>query len=475
VAAALAVELGVAAGISDPRFAALVLLLAAVAALALVVALPLPSAMALLFIAASIFHGSFFRWSVGPLDVHLDEVVFLALVFAAVVAPRRHTWGGAAGALLAAFLAIVVLSGWLAVQAGRVSLSDAFNWGRPLMLYGSFWVVLRLFPDADSLRKLLIAALACGALTGCLAVVLQFAQGLVSIFQGAGGQQIYSQATQEGLGGLKRIRQPGLALSYILFWWSVVAAMTARGGLRSILWLLVGASAVNIVLSFNRNMWLGLGLGIALMLALTGVQLRRRLLTGVAIGVGAAVLTLAVVGQTGRAKDLDPIFERAATVVSPQELAGESSLRDREWETAQAWHAVTAHPFTGVGVGADFGVRFNHDEGNGIWINSTQRFLHDQWLWLLLIGGLPGLIAFAGFIATVLAKAWRPRARTLSQTALGTGVAIVSLSAFVQPYLGVPEYCLAIGIVAGVIVSAHELARGAPHDVRGISRSGAPR
>jgi O-antigen ligase len=462
VLAALVVELGVAAGVSDPRFTALLLLLAAVGGLALVVALPLPSAMALLFIAASIFHGSFFRWKVGPLDVHLDEVVFLALAFTAVVAPRRHTWGGAPGALLAAFLAVVALSAWLAVQAGRVSLSDAFNWGRPLMLYGSFWVVLRLFPDADSMRKLLFAALACAALTGALAVVLQLAHGLVGTFQGAGGQQIYTQATQEGLGGLKRIRQPGLALSYILFWWSIVAAMTARGGLRSVLWLLVGASAVNVVLSFNRNMWLGLGLGIALMLVLSGVQLRRRLLTGVAVGIGAAVLVLAVAGQTGRAKELDPILQRAATVVSPQELAAESSLRDREWETAQAWHTVTTHPLTGVGVGADFGVRFNHAEGNGIWINSVQRFLHDQWLWLLLIGGVPGLIAFAGFIVTVLAKAWSPRARTLSQTALGTGIALVALSAFVQPYLGVPEYCLAIGIVAAVIVRANELARGGP-------------
>jgi O-antigen ligase len=398
-------------------------------------------------------------------------VVFLALVFTAVVAPRRHTWGGAAGALLAVFFAVVVLSAWLAVQAGRVSLTDAFNWGRPLMLYGSFWVVLRLFPDADSMRKLLYAALACGALTGGLAVVLQVAHGLVDTFQGAGAQQIYTQATQAGLGGLKRIRQPGLALSYILFWWSILAAMTARGGRATLLWVLVGGSALNILLSFNRNMWLGLGFGIVLMVVLSGARLRGRLLTGVAAAVGVVVLALAVIGQTGRARELDPIIERAATVVSPQELAAESSLRDREWETARAWHAIGAHPAVGVGVGADFGVRFNHAEGNGIWINSVQRFLHDQWLWLLLIGGIPGLAAFAGFIGTVLAKAWSPRGRTLSQTALGTGIAIVSLSALVQPYLGVPEYCLAIGIVAAVIVRAHELALGDA----ALTGSGAPR
>jgi hypothetical protein len=33
------------------------------------------------------------------------------------------------------------------------------------------------------------------------------------------------------------------------------------------------------------------------------------------------------------------------------------------------------------------------------------------------------------------------------------------LSAFVQPYLGVQEFCLAVGLIAGVIVRANELER----------------
>jgi O-antigen ligase len=208
-------------------------------------------------------------------------------------------------------------------------------------------------------------------------------------------------------------------------------------------------------------MWLGLGLGAALILALASTDVRRRLVTAVAVGVSAAVLTFAVVGNTGGASQLDPIVTRASTVLSPQELSSESSLRDRALETAQAWRSVQAHPWTGVGVGADFGVRFNHEEGNGIWINTVQHFLHDQWLWLLLIGGVPALAAFACFVGTVLARAWSRRARNLSQIALGTGLAMVAVSAFVQPYLGVQEYCLAIGVVAGVIVRAHELAREA--------------
>ena len=450
------VELALAAALVEPRLQRLLVLVVALLGLAFVFTFPFASAVGLLFLAASIFHSSYFSWALGPLDVHLEEVVFLALALVATVAPRRHTWGGPAGVALAVFLGCVALSACLAIQAGRVTLSDGFNWARPLVFYASFWIVLRLFPDARELRNLLLAGLACGAATGLLAVVLQFASSLVHTFQGAGGQQVYTQATQAGLGSLKRIRQPGLALSYILFWWSLLAAIAAPPGRRALIWVLAGASAIDILLSFNRNMWLGLMFGMALMLVLSGIQVRHRLLAGLALALTAVVLMFSVVGSGG-SPGLEPIVARAASVLTPQQLGEESSLRDRAEETAQAWRTVRAHPVLGVGAGADFGVRFNHEEAQGIWVPTVQRFLHDQWLWLLLIGGAPALLAYLAFIARVLWSAWSRRTRTLSQTALGTGIATILLSAFVMPYLGVQEFCLALGVVAAVVVRAHEL------------------
>jgi O-antigen ligase len=461
----LLVEVAIAGAIGDPRLARLAVLLLAVAGLALVFAFPLGAAAGLLFLGASIFHATFFTYSYGSVDVHLAEVVFMALALVAVVLPRSRGWGGAAGVALAAFLVIVVVCAWLGVQAGRVTLGDALNWARPLLFYATFWIVLRLFPDARSLRRLLIAGLACGALTGVLAVVLQVASSLEPRFQGSGGQQIYSQTTQAGLGGLKRIRQPGLAFSYILFFWSLLAAMTARGLWRTVLWTLAGASVVDLILSFNRNMWLGLLFGLAIMLILAGAHIRQRFLVAVALGGTAIVLMFTIVGNSGQAAGLEPIVARAASVLTPQQVSEESSLRDRGRETGRAWATFRQHPLSGVGAGADFGVRFNHAQGDGQWVNTVQRFLHNQWLWLLLIGGIPGLLAFVAFAGTVLSRAWDRRARTLSQVALGTGLAMLLLSAFVQPYLGVQEFCLAVGLIAGVIVRANELERAqAPQD-----------
>ncbi|WP_259314291.1 O-antigen ligase family protein [Capillimicrobium parvum] len=454
------VEVVVARGLTGPQSVRLLALVAAVAGMALAFRFPLAVAIALLVIAGSLFHSAYFTWSVGPVQLHLEEIVLLALGVVAVVAPKRQTWGGAAGLALAAFLAIATFCAWLGVQDGRVAVDDAFNWARPFAFYGIFWIVLRLFPDARSLRRLLIAGLVCGAITGVLALVMQFTGSLTDVFQGSGGQQIYTQATQAGLGGLKRIRQPGLAFSYILFWWSIVAALTWRGRFRMLMWALVTASALNIVLSFNRNMWVGVLVGLGLVLILGGVRLRHRLLVGLAIGLTGVVLLFTAVVNSGNTQRLDPIVERAATVVTPRQIGEESSLRDRANETAQAWRTVKANPVFGVGAGADYGVRFNHEEGNGIWVNTTQRFLHNQWLWLLLVGGVPALVAFAAFLGVVLAKAWGP-GRTVSQTALGAGIAMICLSAFVMPYLGVEEFCLAIGVVAGAIVASRDLARRA--------------
>jgi O-antigen ligase len=454
--AVLLAELGVGAALADPRLERILVLVAAVLGLAFVFTFPLASFAGLLFVAASVFHGSYFTWSFGPIDVHLEELAFLALALVAVVAPRRQTWGGASGAALAVFLGSVAVAAWLGVEAGRVSLSDAVAWARPLMFYGSFWLVLRLFPDVHQLRTVLTAGLACGAVTGGLALVLQFSSTLVDTFQGSGGQQIYTQAAQTGLGALKRIREPGLAFSYVLFWWSVVAVIGARPGRRLLPSVLGAFSALNLLLSFNRNMWLGLMFGLALMLGLSGIHVRQRLVVGLALAVAAIALMFTVVGDSGGSQGLEPIVERAASVLTPQQLGEESSLRDRAEESAQAWRTIQAHPVLGVGPGADFGVRFNHEEAEGVWVYTVQRFLHNQWLWLLLIGGMPALLAYLAFIATILARAWQRPARTPSQTALGAGIAMVMLSAAVMPYLGIEEFCLALGVVAAVVTRMRE-------------------
>jgi O-antigen ligase len=458
VAAAVGVlllELVIAGALTQPQMARLLGLLVATLALAAVFAWPLGATVGLLLLGASAL--PHFTYMIHPLDVRLHELLLGALLLTAIVSPRSRSWGGVAGAALAVFLGLVALSGALAIADGRVDPSDAQSFGRPLALYAVFWVVVRLFPDAPSLRRLLIGALLCGAVAGLIAIPIALGSSLREfVIQ---GQNVVRQLGGDGVGGLLRVRLPGIAFSYILFWWSLLAVLTSTGRRRVGLGVLAAASTINILLSFNRNMWVGLLLGLGLMLVLAGGRVRHVLLSGLAVGVMAGVLMVTVVADRTPAGQLEPVVERAATLLDPQQLAQERSLRARAAETTTAWRTFLRNPVLGVGPGTDFGVRFGVTTRTGVPTNTTQRFLHNQWLWLLLIGGIPALVAFVAFMAAVLARAWAPATRTLSQTALGIGLAITAVSSFVMISLSVTEFCLAIGLVAGVIVNAHQLER----------------
>jgi hypothetical protein len=457
--AVLATEVAVAGALTQPQLARLLPLVLGTLALAFIFTWPLASTIGLLLLAASVLPG--FVRSVGHIQVRLQELVLFALLLVAIVAPRSRRRGGVPGVALAAFLGLVVLSAGVAVQDGSVEAGDALAFGRPLVFFASFWIVLRLFPDAESLRRLLIGGLACGALAGLLAVPVALGSHLgASLHQQA--QNVATPAGQTGLGSLLRVRFPGVAFSYILFWWSILAMLTSRGRARVLLTVLVAASAIDILLSYNRNMWLGVVLGMALMLMLLGSRVRQRMLLGLAVGIAAVALMSTVAVESHSSSQIQPVVARAATLLDPQQVAQERSLRDRATETKAAWVTFAEHPALGVGVGADYGVRFNLRSSNGTYVNSVQRFLHDQWLWLLLIGGVPTLVAFVVFVGAVLLRAWDPRTRTLSQTALGVGLAMVLVSSFVMISLSATEFCLAIGVVSGVVVCAHDLERQRP-------------
>jgi O-Antigen ligase len=458
-AAVLLVELAVAGALTRPQLGRLLILLGAILGLAAVFTFPLASAAGLMLLTASVYTGSLFHPSIGPIQIHPQELLLFALLLVAVVAPRARTWGGVPGAALAALLACVALSGFLAVDAHRVTPSDAFNAARALTLFASFWVVLRLFPDPQSMRRLLLAGLVCGALAGLLAVPLSLGAPLPARLQNS-TQDIVSHVSGDGLGGLLRVRFPGVAPAYVLFWWGVVAALAAGGRRRVAIAALLGASLVAILLSFNRNMWIGLVFGLALMMVLAGPRVRHWLVAGVAVAIVAVVAMFSIPNQVASSAELGAVLQRATTLLSPQHLGQESSLQHRAQETSTAWHSYQRHPVMGVGPGADFGVRFSYDAGGGVWLTGVQRFLHDQWMWLLLVGGIPALLAGVVFIGSAIAAAWRLPERSLSQTALGVGLAMTALSSFVMISLSTYEFCLIIGVASAVVVRMSELERG---------------
>jgi O-antigen ligase len=454
-------ELVLAGALATGRLTSLLIAIAALLGLALVASFPMAAAGALMIATASVFHGNWLNVGIGPITAAPYELLLAGLLFVALARPRRAVWGGASGAALAAFLLLTGVAGVLAVSEGRVELSTAFEWSRGFVFFTFFWVVIRLFPEPERRRKLLAVACAVGAMTGVMALLVSLDAGLGELLQDRTGQFIRSQ---EGLGLLQRVRFPGLSLAYAVFWYAAVRAFEARGPGRSLWVLTLTGLALSIALSFNRNMWLGLALGMVVVLAFGGVAMRRRLSLALAgLAVVAAVLAISGASVEERST-LSPLAQRGASLLDPQALAAEDSLRAREDENARAWSVASDNLTIGIGAGTEFGVFFNESRPGGRFVRTPQLFLHNQYLYLLLIAGVPALAAFLIFVLGGLRGALWMRPRSPGLAACGAGMAMIAVSAFVAIYFTAEDMILGLTLLAGHVVASRTPAESGYRD-----------
>ncbi|HZK15815.1 MAG TPA: O-antigen ligase family protein [Solirubrobacterales bacterium] len=450
--AVLALEVLLARGLAAPEISRFVLLFAGVLVVALVFRFPLATALLFLGFTDFVFHSTFFAYEVGALSVRPHELALAALFALAVLRPRRSTWGGPAGIALAIFLALIAASGALAVADGNAPLTDVFNWGRSFAPLTLFYVIVRLFPAPAQRRALLTGAAVIAAAAGVVAVLVALGWSVGDELKGEGTQIVREE---EGLPGLLRVRLAGLSLAYGLFWYVAVRAAGAAAG-RRIGWvLMLTAVGGAIAVSFNRNMWIGLVVGLMLMLVLGGPWVRSRLVAAIAIG-AAGLALLASVGSTTDTEVLEPVVKRGATLFDPRGVSQESSLTEREQETGPAWEAAKRNPLLGVGPGVSFGVYNLQFVGPHSIKLEPQLFLHNQYLYLLLIGGVPGLFAFLAFLGVPLARAVTRLPRDPAITACGVGIAMIMVSSVVAIYFSVEDMTAVLGLLTGIVVADSE-------------------
>jgi O-antigen ligase len=450
--ASLLLEALVAHGVAGPGLSRPVLLLAGVGAVALVFRFPLATSLVFFGLTDFIFYPTFFALEVGSVDVRPHELALAALFALALLRPRRRTWGGATGIALAAFLAVLVASSGLALLDGRAALTDIFNWGRPFAPLAFFYVVVRLFPRPEQRRLLLTGAAVLAAVAGVVALAMALGAGFGNALSG-GGEAILK--VEEGAAGLLRVRLAGLSMAYALFWYVVVRIAAARGGRRTAWALALAGMALAIAISFNRNMWLGLIAGLALMMIAGGPIVRSRLAVALAVSLAGIVL-LASFGSATESRVLDPVVKRGATLFDPSKVESSSSLVDRGRETEIAWPEAERNALIGIGPGVDFGVYIREFTGPHSVKVETQLFLHNQYLYLLLICGIPGLIAFLAFLAIPVVRALKRTPGDAAIAACGVGIAMIMISAVVAIYFSVEDMTAVLGLLTGVIVADSE-------------------
>jgi O-antigen ligase len=461
--AIVAVEFGLARGVAAPEVARYVFLFLGLFLVAFVFRFPMATALLFLGLTDFVFHPAFFAREVGSLSIRPHELALGCLLLLAVLRPVRRTWGGTPGVALGVFLALVLVSAGLAVSAGETTPQDVMGWGRALFLLAFFYVVVRLFPGAQQRRLLMTGTAVLAAVTGVVAATISFGGGaLASALVDSSGQLVREEVGAESI---ERVRLAGLSAGYALFWYCVVRIGDGEGRSR-LLWLAIfGGIALNVAVSLNRNMWLGLLVGGALMAVVGGSRVRNRMAVGAAVGI-AGVALLLVFGSSGSKESVvQPIVKRGTTIFKPSDTTAESSLEARERETSEAWGTARENLLLGVGLGAPLGVESKEPIRSGsLVVGSTmapQLFIHNQYLYLVLIAGVPGLIAFLAFLGLPLVEAFRRRPRDPAIAACGVGIAMVMVSSVVAIYFTTEDMTAVLGLLAGVLVADREaLAEG---------------
>ena len=444
-AGVLVLELVIALGITEPRFTRLLVLPLAAICLALVFSFPFAAACVLLGLVGSI-NAPEMAFSLGPVDARVYELLLGALVLVALVRPRQTTWGGWPGGALAAFLGVLSLSTLLAVSEGAVRIESALPWARGFYLYAIFFVVVRLFGDRESLRRLLVVGTGLGAISGVVAALIALVPTVGSTLDFG-----VSWSTQTSLDDARRVQVPGLGLAYALFWLAIVQVVRTRGWERTLWGLAVAGMALNIVVSQNRNMLIGLLLGLMLMLVFGDARLRHRVLLGAGVMAAGATLMLFSGFEVEQESRVASIVERGTTLFDPSAVGQEQSLTHRADETQVAWQTARENLLFGIGPGTDFGVTFGERRADGTTRSTTQNFVHNQYLYLLMIGGVPLIVTFLSFLGGVLWQASRQLDATVLP--LAVGLVMIMSSAVVMIYFSSFEMVATIALLTGVLVA----------------------
>jgi O-antigen ligase len=209
--------------------------------------------------------------------------------------------------------------------------------------------------------------------------------------------------------GITRVLPPGQALVMVGFITTMILLIVDRSNTISLSRILQAAVlGLSVLLTFNRNFWVGIALALVLMgflIPLTNkVKLLRILL---AVLFGAIILIPAIASVNARfGKLIDASATRLFSLFTPGTLQ-EDSLQYRYIENSYAFPQIAAHPTIGMGLGTLYRPRDRRiDFGQGDDADK-RRYIHNGHLWLMLRTGLIGYLFMAGMLVLFLKRGFQ--------------------------------------------------------------------
>jgi hypothetical protein len=327
------------------------------------------------------------------------------------------------------------------LHSGTTSSGVALG-GYRVFIYIGMAVLVALLIVNEGIVPVLDVALAVAALSSVASLIVELIPSLShTANHWAGDPEALLRGRRVGpQGSLARVRLPGLALVYVMFLPGLAVAVAGPQRLRrtriAALALMLGA----ILISLNRNMWIGLAVAMLVASLLTRTSYRRPLFR---VALGLLVASAICVTLLATAGGVRGIPERAGSLFDPSRVEGSSSIQDRFRESRHAVTSIRRHPLLGIGPAGDYGAKVYNRKTKTY---RTRRFVHNQYLGLAVFYGVPALLLFVAMLLAVAAMGFRVVRRTDDQllqvvlaTTLGTVVAVMLTALVSTAFLFTPS------------------------------------
>lgn len=302
--------------------------------------------------------------------------------------------------LLFAFVCVATLK---AIVLGTLPFKQSLDEMRIVSGYLLFFAVTNVLRERRQLT-LLIQGMLFLATIVAIAMMLQYMLGnRVAILPG----RVEALSTEgENFQGITRILPPGQSLILTGFILLVILLIVTRFRLvHSWYFGQLVLISIALLLTFNRNFWVGAALAVLMIIYFVDKAEYHRL-------IGWASFTLVLVGialvlvssmPDSKATTLLAAFQDRlfSLFESDTYQSHDSSLRWRDFEYAHAWPQIASHPLLGLGMGAKyrpFIPDFDHALYDG------RAYIHNGHIWMMLKGGLLSYACLVWFSVVFLLR-----------------------------------------------------------------------
>jgi hypothetical protein len=309
---------------------------------------------------------------------------------------------------LLGFYGIAILSTIIAIYQRSVSFNNSLGEIRIANFYLIFYIVTNLICDKKRLRRLLEGILLLSLLVAIAMIVQYFVGDAIDILPGRVETLITAGVTSTGI---TRVLPPGQSLVMVGFITTIILLIVDRT--RSFpLSRIIQASVLGlaVLLTFNRNFWVGIGLALLLMGCLIPLPNKIRLLKIILATLFLAIVLIPAISSVDSqvAKLIDASTSRFATLFNSNTL-NEDSLQYRYIENSYAFPQIALHPLIGLGLGTNYRPWDPRIDPSLNQINAwdNRGYIHNGHLWVMLKTGLIGYFLLMFMILYFLKRSFQ--------------------------------------------------------------------